>query len=191
MKEYEDLQRWYSLEDYENEQWKVIKGFENEYLISNYGRIKSKTRIFYCGKNHSSKKIIKEHILHVYFRKNKYVGVTLKKNGEHFSCEVHRLVAEAFIPNIEQKEQVNHKDGDKHNNKVENLEWFTRSENALHSYFKLGNIKYKRNFSEQEIKEIRKLYSQGCSKNQLARQYYCSRTAIKRLVENQSYQHVK
>lgn len=191
MKEYEDLQRWYSLENYENEQWKEIQGFENEYLISNYGRIKSKTRVYHCGTNHSVQKTIEEHILHVFFRKDKYVGVTLKKNGKSFSREIHRLVAEAFIPNQEKKEQINHKDGDKHNNKVDNLEWITRSENALHSYFKLGNIKYKRNFSEQEIKEIKGLYLQGQSKNQLAKQYFCSRTTIKRIIENKSYQHVK
>lgn len=107
------------------EKWKSIKGFENLYEISNMGNIKSLGN----KKNHS--KII-------YLKKGEnrggYEYVVLQNNKKIKSKLVHRLVAEAFIPNPENKKQVNHIDGNKKNNCVENLEWNTPSENILHSF---------------------------------------------------------
>ena len=64
----------------------------------------------------------------------KYVHLALGKRGKFKQCMIHRAVAEAFIPNLENKPQVNHKDGNKLNNNVNNLEWATRSENIRHMY---------------------------------------------------------
>lgn len=63
-----------------------------------------------------------------------YTLVTLTESGKHKACRVHRLVAEAFIPNLKNKPQVNHKDGNRSNNELSNLEWCTASENLIHSY---------------------------------------------------------
>ena len=71
-------------------------------------------------------------------RPNGYLFVTLYKDKIPYRKTIHRLVAEAYIPNPENKPQVNHKDGDKKNNKVENLEWVTQSENELHKYHVLN-----------------------------------------------------
>ena len=103
------------------EHFKQIKGYEN-YLVSDRGRV-------YSEKN---KKFLKP-------QKNRcgYLTVTLYKNGISKICTKHRLVALAFIPNPDKKPQVNHIDGIKTNNHVENLEWCTNSENKLHSN-KLG-----------------------------------------------------
>ena len=92
--------------------WKDIKGYEGLYEVSNTGYIKSlqfkKPFIKKFNKNHQG-----------------YLSVSLYKDNENKLVKVHRVVAEAFIPNPENKPQVNHKDGNKANNCVENLEWVT------------------------------------------------------------------
>ena len=67
-------------------------------------------------------------------RKDGYLGVQLYNHGEAQHKRIHRLVAEAFIPNPDNKPDINHKDGNKHNNSVDNLEWVNKSENMRHAY---------------------------------------------------------
>jgi len=79
-------------------------------------------------------KIIKENILNPYrIKNNKYSIVTISIKGKRKSKSIHRLVAEAFIPNPENKPQVNHIDGNKQNNSISNLEWVYAKENVQHS----------------------------------------------------------
>lgn len=67
-----------------------------------------------------------------------YLFVSLSKDGKRYLKKVHRLVAQAFIPNPFRKPQINHKNGDKTNNGIDNLEWVTNAENMLHAYRVLG-----------------------------------------------------
>ena len=101
--------------------WKDIKDYEGYYQISNLGRIKSLPR----NGTIKSERIIKGAI-----SKNGYLRVCLQKNGIKTNFLVHRLVAEAFIPNPDNLPQVNHKDEDKTNNIYTNLEWCTASYNT-------------------------------------------------------------
>lgn len=101
------------------------------YQISNLGRVKSLARqVERAGYNRK----LQTHILSPYKSHYGYLCVTLMKNGKHTYKRVHRLVAEAFIPNPKNKRCVNHKDGDKTNNCVDNLEWATHQENTIHAW---------------------------------------------------------
>lgn len=106
-----------------NEIWKDVVGYEKLYQVSNNGKIKSYKRSGTNGKT-----------LNGGFDKWGYIRVTLSKNNKIKKHKVHRLVAEAFILNPNNFLQVNHKDGNKQNNCVDNLEWCTASYNTKHSY---------------------------------------------------------
>ena len=103
------------------EEWHNIEG--TTYQVSNLGRIRNVYEI--------------KPVVH---RGTGYCRVSLSVNNKRTTYDVHRLVAKNFIPNPENKPQVNHKDGDKTNNCVNNLEWNTRIENMYHAY-KLGLVK--------------------------------------------------
>ena len=126
--------------------WKDVKGFEGLYQVSNYGRVYSKI----------TNKIMKPKI-----EKDGYYRLGLRKNGVRKFFRIHRLVALAFIPQEEYKPVVNHKDGNKLNNNVENLEWCTVSYNVKHAYDNnLGDFRNKALKSLKKAtlksKEIRK-----------------------------------
>lgn len=105
------------------EEWKDIGGYEGLYQVSKYGRIISLPRK--CGFSYTEKKFLKIRI-----NKCGYRYVVLYKNNKPKNLLVHRLVAEAFIPNPNNLPCVNHKDEDKTNNRVENLEWCTQKYNV-------------------------------------------------------------
>lgn len=109
------------------EEWKDIKGYEGLYQVSNLGRVKSLERETIIGKNrivHQKEKIMK------YTTRSGYYNLVLRKNGKRTSKQVHRLVAEAFIPNPTNLSIVNHIDYNRKNNVVSNLEWCTQKENV-------------------------------------------------------------
>lgn len=132
------------------EQWKDVKGFEEYYQISDQGNVYSKRS---------------ERLLHQSLTGSKYPKVSFSiKQGRTYHM-VHRLVAEAFISNPENKRTVNHIDGNKSNNNLSNLEWNSYSENCLHA-FRTGlhiphdvtGIKNPRALvTEDEVRGIRKM----------------------------------
>lgn len=153
------------------EQWKIVQDFEN-YLISNLGNVKTV--------NGKPKKI-------VYDNKG-YGRVELWKNNKGRKFRVHRLVAEAFIPNPLGKEQVNHIDGNKKNNCVSNLEWVSPKENIRHAIENnLSSIKYgSKNLSsklkEEDVKYIRENAGISKSVRELSEIYKVSTTTIYNII---------
>ena len=109
------------------EEWKDVKGYEGLYQVSNTGRIKALKKIDQRGR------VRKERLMKPVINSCGRPVVHVCKNGNRKTFFVHRLIAEAFIPNPEGKSEVNHINGIKDDNRVENLEWVTRSENMLHA----------------------------------------------------------
>lgn len=108
--------------------YKDILGYEGLYQVSNFGNIKTLQRIDIL-----TKKTIPEYKKVNHIKDNGYLVVNLWKNNKGTDFYVHRLVLSAFLP-INQKLDVNHKDGNKKNNNLENLEWCSRSQNIKHAY---------------------------------------------------------
>ena len=122
--------------------WKKVYGFD-DYLCSEQGEIYSLKR----------NRILKGRSMKGYRR------VVLMKDGKTIDALVHRLIAQTFIPNPENKPEVNHKDGNKKNNSVFNLEWCTHKENVHHA-MKTG-LKNDRKVNDEKLNEIRRLISEG------------------------------
>ena len=114
--------------------WKSIAGYEGIYEVNNFGKVKRLPQIYHNRK-------FKEKALNICYNPGTgYEYVSLRKNKHNKNYSVHRLVAQAFIPNPNNYSDVNHKDGNKRNNNVNNLEWCTRSYNLAHA-IKIGLVK--------------------------------------------------
>lgn len=112
------------------EKFKLIEGYDH-YLVSTWGKIYRIDKAFQVETDyqHMTRKLSE---LSTEETSKGYLRVYLSKNGKRKHHKVHRLVARAFIPNPDNKPQVNHIDGNKHNNSITNLEWVTDEENKLH-----------------------------------------------------------
>ena len=117
----------------DGEEWRDIKGYEGLYQVSNKGRVKS-----LCGDTRNKNSIRRELIMKPSAYSG-YLNVCFCRNNVQSSKSVHRLVAETFIPNPENKPCVGHWDCDRSNNTVENLYWCTHEENNNHPITKLRN----------------------------------------------------
>ena len=142
-------------------EWKDVKGFEGLYQVSSDGRVRSVDRII---PRHQGNLPCKGRELCFTLSKKtqrhrlQRASVQLWKNNKSYLRKVHRLVAEAFIPNPENKPTVNHRDGNPLNNNVENLEWATYSENQKHAYAN-GLVGINRNYYPSNCKKIRAINS--------------------------------
>lgn len=167
--------------------WKPVIGFEDNYLVNSSGLIKSVTRLDKLGRKWDEK-ILKS------FKNNKgYLQVTLYKNEKAFHSTIHIIVAKTFIPNPENKPQINHINGIKNDNRIENLEWVTSKENHEHArYNKLINTIGESNgrslLTKEQVLEIRSKYIPfKYSARKLALEYKVSQSRITHILNNTSW----
>lgn len=161
-----------------NEIWKDIEGYEGSYQVSNRGQIRSLKGISYRG-DKLQYRLMKQ------WKRNKqgYLGIQLCRQGIIKNYFVHRLVGKAFIQNPLNLPQINHKDGIKINNNVNNLEYVTGSENVRHAYrtglaSSLGESNSRSKLKSNEILEIRTLRESGIPVKDIARKYNIERNYI-------------
>ena len=161
------------------EEWKPITGWEDLYAVSSLGRVKNIKR----GK---IRKLFPNH--------GGYWRVVLRRNGKQKNASVHRLVAQEFI-GFSDKPEVNHKDGDKNNNAVSNLEWTTRKENADHAiaiglWSPVGERNQNAKLTASDAHWVKYLLGQGAVGARLAKIFGVSPAAISKINVGRSWCYV-
>ena len=146
------------------EEWRDINDFDG-YEVSNFGNVRGKDRL---RKGKHGLRLTNGQPMKQVFNKKGYPEVRLRKEGTHTRL-VHRLVAKAFVSNHDNKSQVNHIDGNKLNNRADNLEWVNNSENQLHAYrlglqpSRAGENNSKAKITDKDVTLLKELYNSGKS----------------------------
>lgn len=178
------------------EEWRVIPNTNNIYYISNLGNLKTLN-----WKNSKQERIMlpaKDN--------NGYLRTAIIIKGKLTTIKLHRLVAEAFIPNPKNKSQVNHKNFNRCDNRVENLEWCTPLENYIHSFnfnrmkipnpintiIKRGELNGCSKLTDKQVLEIRQKFKPRIyTREMLAKEYGVKASTIKDIVLRKSWRHLK
>lgn len=170
------------------EEWRPVRGFEGRYEVSNLGRLRS---LLFDPRGR---------VMKVKPDARGYVRAQLQWSTKRL---MHRVVAEAFIPNPDNLPAVNHIDGNASNNAVANLEWVTHSENMAHSWRKLesyknrvavsprGEAQWRHILKEVQVLAIRDEYARGgTSQRKLAKKYGVSKPAIQAITSRRTWAHI-
>lgn len=157
-----DLKEYVNGIGWVKERWKDILGYEKEYAVSTFGRVYSYSKMVWQPQKGKYVKR-KERILRQKKCSDGYLAVTLQTDGVRRYTGVHRLVALMFVKNDKNKPQVNHKFGDKKDNRPQKLEWVTCKENINHAiqsgvYPRKGEGNGRSLLTEQIVREMRKNY---------------------------------
>lgn len=186
--------------EHPTEIWKPVVGYERFYLISSLGNLKSIARNAISpinGKKYFVKECLRKYAINP---QTGYYTTSLAFNGKTLTVNIHRLVALTFIPNPENKKEVNHKDGNKLNNHVTNLEWATTRENSIHAWAN-GLTKHSDNqvgeghgmhkLNNEIVYAIRKEYNDTkVSHYKLAQKYNVTRPTISNIIRKATWKHI-
>lgn len=172
------------------EEWRDVAGYEGIYQVSSYGRV---MRI---AKGQGARA---GHILKPGCCFNGYLIIALCRDGIQRTMNMHRVVAEAFLSRSANRDQVNHKNGVRDDNRVENLEWVTNAENQQHAYRELGamltHVRGEKHCNSKltrvDVKKIRHLYATGdFTQQSLGEMFGVHKKTIYNIVYRKSWQHV-
>lgn len=175
-----------------DEIWKDIPNYEGFYEVSNLGRV---YRLPYVTSEKGLKREGK--IVNVYNNHKGYYQISLFKEGKRISTFVHRLVGMAFIPNPENKPQINHKNGIKTDNRVENLEWVTSSENQKHAVDTglkprlFGEKNPRATLTNKQVDEIKLLYNSGKKAKEIAELLKLSLEKVRSITSKSNWNHTE
>lgn len=181
------------------EEWRDVVGYEGLYQVSNIGSVRSLDRIHPTTSNVGNATLYKRKgsVMSPKTEKSGYITQTLSKDKITKTRKVHRLVAQAFIPNPEKKPQVNHKNGIKSDNRVENLEWVTTFENRQHAYDTglqkptKGTLNGMAVYTERDVEFVSIQYAMGMKQVDIERTYEYSKAFVHSVVNNKSWRHVR
>lgn len=178
-----------------SEVWKDVVGHKGRYKVSNLGRVKSLPRMsMYKGVPNARR--VGFRILKLECRKDGYYAVSLYKNSIRTHELVHRLVALAFIPNLLNKLEVNHKNGIKTDNQIGNLEWATPKENSQHATRNgwcpdnTGEKNGRAKLTKRKVRQIRRRLAAGESQMSIALDLGMGHSIISQIKLGQRWKHV-
>jgi hypothetical protein len=176
--------------------WKDIKGYEGIYQISNKGRVRSLDRTINTKNGTRNKLGV---IRSSYVNDTGYTVVALTVNKKRKVYSIHRLIGIHFIPNPENKITINHKNGIKTDNRIENLEWNTYKENNLHAFAnglmpkpkpKKGEKSPVSKLKDMDIPVIRRL-KETMTHEKIAKMYRVNKSTIKAVISRRNWSHIK
>lgn len=176
------------------EEWKLIQSLPvTFYYVSNKGRVKTIDH-YDCAGRFKKGRIVKQSFDRYGYKR---ICFQLKVNDEikHYNKFVHRLVAEAFLDNPTRLNQVNHIDGNKEHNNVENLEWCNAKHNIKHALINklrpTGEDTRQARFSNSEVLKIRNMLANGISQAKIAKYFNCPYSTIKNIARKRSWNYLE
>jgi hypothetical protein len=173
----------------EGEIWKPVLDYEELYRVSNLGRLYRLPHYTRIGRYYEEK------MMNQYTNHKGYIQVYLCKDGKKFTTLIHRLIAQVFIPNPENKPQINHINGIKTDNRIENIEWCTNSENQLHAFrtglktFPTGELNSNTDLTEEEVNNIINEYNLGEKLPTLSKKYSINLSILRSIIYGTSWTH--
>lgn len=175
------------------EQWNPVSGYEGWYEVSNLGNVRSVDRIVFHHRTGSAK--WKGKRLFQKANRNGYIMVTLVRQRKRMTFTVHKLVADAFIPNPRGVLYVDHVDGNRQNNRLDNLERVTMLENNQRARAKgrlpVGERVWTAKLTSAQVVEIRRKYKDGATPSALSQEYGIDASHIGKIGRGEKWRHIK
>lgn len=181
--------------------WAPVVGWVGFYEVSTAGEVRSLTRRIL--RKNGTEQVFRARAMTAFVAPSGYLVVRLRDtaHGRSKMARVHCLVADAFIPNVDSKPEVNHIDGNKANPALENLEWVTPRENRLHAWrtglrnrshlpIHRGVDNYRAKLTEEQVTEIRARSAAGTGKLKLAKEFGLSKTTVMGIVRRTTWAHL-